>query len=341
MDAGDSKSNKIGAGRHLASRLERKFKRGSLIFIEGELSTEMFIIQSGKVRILKQEGESTIELAILGPGSVLGELSLLDHQPRSATAQVVEDVTTSVIDEELLRATLEKVPSWLSNIIQLVVKRLRDTMKRTSEDVVRHSVAGVIRVVLLALGAGLDQGSRPKLAKIKELVYSTIGLGDVETEDVFLHLIMKDLAVIRKDDYGQEFLVVKNREILQLYMSYLRAEQQGTKLVGADFTPATVQLIGVIIAAGEKSGKKVQEKLVRIEAPQIELELDRAGLGQHIDPDSMDQLIAAKVVAQEQSTVQSAHGSHKRLVYMYNVDTLKRVLMLREWMPTFTEEIKF
>ena len=80
-----NKSDKIGAGRKvLANRYERKFRRGTLIFIEGELSTEMLILRTGSVRILKQEGENTFELAILGPGSVLGELSLLDHQPRGA-----------------------------------------------------------------------------------------------------------------------------------------------------------------------------------------------------------------------------------------------------------------
>lgn len=329
--------DKIGAGRTLNTRFERKFKRGTLMFIEGETSTEMYILQSGKVRILKQEGEKTVELATLGAGSVLGELALLDHQPRSATAQVVEDVTSTVIDEDLLRSTLEKTPSWLSSIIQVVVRRLRDTMKRTSDDIVRGSVAGVIRLVLLVFNAEAKNTDRMLLARLKDAVYSTIGLGDIETENVFLHLILKDMALIRKNDMGQEFLIVKDRDVLQLYMSFLRSQQQGTSLIGADFTPATIELLSVILSTGQKSGKKIQEKLVRVESPQVELELDRAGKGRFIDPDALDQLTDAKVVAREEGTV----GTHKRITLTYNTDTLERIRRLQQWLPTFREEVKF
>ncbi|MFW5830114.1 MAG: cyclic nucleotide-binding domain-containing protein [Planctomycetota bacterium] len=46
----------------------------------------MYIVRSGKVRVLKQEAGATIELGVLGPGSVLGELSLLNKEPSTATA---------------------------------------------------------------------------------------------------------------------------------------------------------------------------------------------------------------------------------------------------------------
>ena len=86
---------------------------------------------------------------MLGPGSVLGELALLDHQPRSATAQVVEDTVVTVIDEDLFSRTLQKIPSWFGSIIQLVVKRLRDTMKKASDDLIQKSISGFIKVLLL------------------------------------------------------------------------------------------------------------------------------------------------------------------------------------------------
>ena len=119
------------------------------MFIEGETSTEMYILRSGKVRIFKQEGDNTIELAVSGPGSVLGELSLLDHQPRGATGQVVEEVVATIIDEDLFKRTLTAIPPWLTSVIIVVVKRLRDTMQKNSDDIVHKSVAGTIKVLLL------------------------------------------------------------------------------------------------------------------------------------------------------------------------------------------------
>jgi CRP-like cAMP-binding protein len=338
------KSDKIGAGRAaLVNKYEKKFKRGTLIFIEGESSTEMYIIKSGKIRILKQEGETTIELAILGPGSVMGELALLDHQPRSATAQVIEETTSTIIDEELLHQTMEKIPSWLANIIQVVVKRLRDTMKRTSDDIVRKSVSGVIRVVLLMLSSGkqtlVDNCPILLLNKVKETVYSTIGLGGIETENVFLHLILKDMLYIRKNDMGEEFLLIRDSDILQLYMNYLRSHQHDTPLLGENLSDQAIDLARIISEAGDKNGKKIQEKIIMIGIPQIELELQRNKMGIRLDPNLLDELINAKVMGSEQAGPQAATA--KRTMVVYNKETVRRAVQLHKWLKIFKEDVKF
>jgi CRP-like cAMP-binding protein len=183
-------SSKIDTNKNITQRNEKTFKRGGLMFIEGETSTEMYILRSGKVRILKQEGDNTIELAVLGPGAVLGELSLLDHQPRGATGQVLEEVVATVIDEDLFVRTLARVPPWLTNIIKLVVKRLRDTMKKTGDDVVHKSVAGAIKVLLLLSNSeGFQKEDMPcawRLPGPRNWLYATIGLGSLEAENVLL-----------------------------------------------------------------------------------------------------------------------------------------------------------
>lgn len=332
----------VDGGRNIINRHERSFKRGSLMFIEGEVSTEMFIIKSGKVRILKQEGQSTIELATLGAGSVLGELALLDHQPRSATAQVVEDINATIIDETLLESTLAKIPSWLADIIKVVVKRLRDTMKKTSDDVVRKSVAGVIRIMLL-LAAGNDvimrEGSKMvSLEQIKTIVYTIIGLGSMEAENCLLHLIFKDLVVIRKID-DEEFIVLKNPEALALYLNYIRTKQRGGMVAGEDFSDDTMDLVGVILAAGEKNGTRLQNNIIKIGVAQIELELERLQKGRYINFDALDKLTNSKVLIRQDDATESTFGTHKRTVLLYNVDTLKRLHVLRQWLPTFKEEI--
>ena len=342
------KQDKIGAGKAaLVNKYERKFRRGSLIFIEGELSTEMFIIKNGKVRILKQEGETTIELAVLGAGSVLGELSLLDHQPRGATAQVVEDLTATIVDKELLKKTLEAIPSWLASIIQVVVKRLRDTMKRTSDDVVRKSVAGVIKVLLLLLSAegrkkdGKDGAVSLPLPLAKEVIYSTIGLGGMEAENVFLHLILKSMLLIRKNELGQEFLHFRDLDVLQMYMSYLRTHQRDAAMPGENLSPAAVELLKTILEAGEKGGKKMQEKIISVGLQQIEMEQERRTKERHLDMDALEQLLAAKLLAEEQAVTQSAHGTHKRNTVIYNKEMIGRVLNLQQWLAVFKEDVKF
>jgi|GEM_PF-537300 len=346
MVSSDS-TDKVGAGRNIVHRNERSFKRGSLMFIEGEMGTEMFIIRRGKVRVLKQEGDKAIELAVLGPGSVLGELSLLDHQPRGATAQVIEDCTATVIDETTLNATLAVVPSWLSNIINVVVKRLRDTMARTTKDIIEKSVGGVIKVLLLMFekdGEVFGDERRLSLKAVKEAVHTTIGVGDIEAENVFLHLILKNMLLIRKNDAGEEYLVLKDVNVLQAYMNYLRAKQRGAKLPGEDFDEQTFKLVWYILQAGKKNGRRVKEHIVRIGVQQVQIEMTRASLDGtrvFIAPESLDALEAAKAIIIERSTTQSAHGTHAHDVILYNEQTLAKLDILRQWLPVFREDVKF
>jgi CRP/FNR family cyclic AMP-dependent transcriptional regulator len=339
-----SKKNIIGTGKRILSRYEHFHHRGTLLFIEGEPSTEMYIIRSGKVRILKQEGENTVELATLGPGSVLGELSLLDHQPRSATAQVIEDTVVTIIDEELFTRTLQQIPSWFGNIIQLVVKRLRDTMRKNSEDIIKKNIAGVIRVLLLVIennGTTANEKNSLLLQKVKETVFAVIGLGGIELESIFLHLILKEMAVIRKNQMGIEYITVKDTGVLELYMNYLRAKQAGLSLTGDKFKDKTYDFINTVLIAGERNGSAIGSNLIKVGLPQIELELERQGKDRGIDPDVLDQLVNAKLIIKQEDVTESINGKHKRIALIYSPETMKKIQMLRLWLPVFKEEISF
>lgn len=337
-------THKVDSGRNITKYNELIFKRGTLMFIEGELSSEMFIIRSGKIRILKQEGDKTVELAVLGAGSVLGELSLLDHQPRSATAQVIEDVKTTIIDRSIFDHTMKTLPSWLSSIIHVVVKRLRNTMKKTSDSIVQKSTAGVLKILLLLYNnEAIDYNGekRVSLARAKDVISSTIGIGDIETENVFLHFILKEMIFIRKDDAGREYIVFIDNSLLQLYMNYLRAFQRGIKLLGEDLSDAAVNLVQVIINAGEKGGTNIKCGVKKIGLPQIEIELQHQGKDKNIDLDALDALTDSKIIFKEQDAVKTSHQSNKRVGLVYNENTLKKIITLHLWLPKFKEEVKF
>lgn len=336
--------DKVGAGKGVLNRHEQLFKRGSLMFIEGESSAEMFIIRSGKIRILKQEGEGAVELAVLGPGSVIGELALLDHQPRSATAQVIEDTLVTVIDEELFTRTIEKIPSWLGSLIQLVVKRLRDTMKKTSDDIINKSIAGVAKVIQLLYESKTVTLNGEKvipLNLIKQTIFAVIGLSGMDVENILVHLIFKDMLLVRKSETGQEYVFVKNFDILRMYINYLRTHSRGGALVGEQFDEPVFELITTILSAGEKNGRKDQNQIIRVGLQQVEIELERNGKGRFVNLDALDSMINAKLIMKQEDSTSTDFGKHKRAILIYNDEALRRVSLLRQWLPVFKEEIKF
>jgi CRP-like cAMP-binding protein len=89
----------------------RRFSPGDVIFHEGDLGTEMYIVHEGQVEILRLAGEGSQRLALLEKGDFFGEMAVLDDLPRSATAVAVSDAQLVEINgstfDEMLRANPE------------------------------------------------------------------------------------------------------------------------------------------------------------------------------------------------------------------------------------------
>ncbi len=69
---------------------QRQFASGEIIIRENDIGETAFVIEQGKVRITKKRGGRTVHLAELGPGGTIGEMSMIDDKPRSATVTAVE-----------------------------------------------------------------------------------------------------------------------------------------------------------------------------------------------------------------------------------------------------------
>jgi CRP/FNR family transcriptional regulator, cyclic AMP receptor protein len=98
-------------GEQLFWKFGKLFPKGTILFREGDLGREMFIIQKGKVRVNKKVGNTEKVLAELGEGEFFGEMAMLMGMDRSATIEVIEDSKILVIGpdtfESLLKSNLE------------------------------------------------------------------------------------------------------------------------------------------------------------------------------------------------------------------------------------------
>src|SRR3954465_16057228 len=87
------KSTRGGTGPGAARKGETlELKEGEYVFREGDLGTEMYIINEGKVEILNEVGGEEQLLAVLEKGDFFGEMSVLEDLPRAATARAAPDV---------------------------------------------------------------------------------------------------------------------------------------------------------------------------------------------------------------------------------------------------------
>jgi len=117
--------------------LERQsFSTGEVIFKKGENPRAAYLIQAGSVKIVvgEGEGEETTMVETLAAGDLLGEMALVDAQPRSATAQAKQPTTVIVITAIEFAKRMEKSDPFMRSMVQALTKRLRNMNEASSED---------------------------------------------------------------------------------------------------------------------------------------------------------------------------------------------------------------
>jgi len=105
-------------------------KKGQVLFKEGSFSDAAFIIESGKVEISVNGngGEKTV-IGVLKDNDIVGEMGLIDGNPRSATVTALSDVKIKEITREQFETLSKTNPNALMPILKVLSKRLRDTLK--------------------------------------------------------------------------------------------------------------------------------------------------------------------------------------------------------------------
>lgn len=103
------------------------FKKGDVIFRQGDYSEVMFDIAKGKVGVFADyETETVQQLAELKAGDFLGEMGMIEVYPRSATAVALEDDTVlTEIGEDDLNEFFKDKPEKLLQIMKQISERLR------------------------------------------------------------------------------------------------------------------------------------------------------------------------------------------------------------------------
>ena len=101
---------------------EVNLKVGTVIVDQGQTGREAFVMISGSATV-RRNGK---KVATLGPGSVIGELSLLDHGPRTATVICDEDSDVLVISQRNFIGVLDEVPALAHKLLANLAGRIRD-----------------------------------------------------------------------------------------------------------------------------------------------------------------------------------------------------------------------
>jgi CRP-like cAMP-binding protein len=117
---------KTTGGKDPVKDASASYSAGEMIFHQGDLGTEMFIIQQGEVHIIKNINGASHVLSKLEKGDFFGEMAVLESVARTADAVAITDVRALVINGARFDEMLRKNPEVAVRIIRKYSKRLRE-----------------------------------------------------------------------------------------------------------------------------------------------------------------------------------------------------------------------
>lgn len=105
--------------------LGRTYQDGEVIIRQGDPGDCMFVIQEGRVSVVKELDSGEVELAMRGPGEFFGEMALFEHETRMATVRAIEKARVLTIDKKSFLRRVHEDPSLAFHLVQALSARVR------------------------------------------------------------------------------------------------------------------------------------------------------------------------------------------------------------------------
>jgi CRP-like cAMP-binding protein len=121
---------------------------GELLFRQGGTPRDLYLIEEGKLEVVREYDDESIVVAVLGPGEVTGELSTIIGSPHTATVQAVERTSLIAISRDAFFDCLGRDPGMSSQVLLQMAQRLQNTNTRVMELAMDNAEARLASMVL-------------------------------------------------------------------------------------------------------------------------------------------------------------------------------------------------
>jgi CRP-like cAMP-binding protein len=106
--------------------LGKLYRAGEPIVRQGEKGSQMYVLQRGRVEVIRESEGREDRLGLLGPGAVFGEMAIFEREVRSATIRAVEDARVLTIDRRTFLRRVQEDPSLAFHILRSLSGRVRE-----------------------------------------------------------------------------------------------------------------------------------------------------------------------------------------------------------------------
>ncbi len=167
----------------LSVATEHEYPTGRAVLMEDAWGNAVYFVVSGWVKVRRHSGtgENVSTLAILGRGDFFGEMAILDESPRSTDVIALSNVRLMSISAQRFIQTLFKDPQLHHRMLQLMVKRLRQTNIRFQLRNQPPAIKLVNTLVSLAENYGQESGNGTDIFNIPAKDFSDVS--DISVDD--------------------------------------------------------------------------------------------------------------------------------------------------------------
>ena len=203
-----------------------QFDPGQVILRENTPGDSAYIILSGEVEITKIIEGQRVVLDTLGPGSIFGEMSLLDGSPRSATVTAKVPTLLSIVDRGRFQAILNAIPKEVRPLFSALSDRLRHTSRMVSVLSQRERLLYSICVLIHSQASlkGIARGQGKALSHQDTVLDACRVLAIVHEKIVDIIVLLASTSLIefaesdRKDD---KLIVIPDPQLFGAFIDFL------------------------------------------------------------------------------------------------------------------------
>ncbi|MDR0568072.1 MAG: cyclic nucleotide-binding domain-containing protein [Spirochaetaceae bacterium] len=187
---------------------KRIYAADTVLYAQGEPASELYVIQSGAVKISKIVNNNEVILATLRAGDILGEMAILESKPRSVTAVTVEVTSLISINKANFANIVDTNPQIVGHLVKSLAERIWFTYRQLSNTHLMDPIARIYDVLLIQLEKAkvpLDlDGAYSFDFGLQDLI-SLVGIPESDVDKTFLKFTANpNIKIINDKIYAEQ-----------------------------------------------------------------------------------------------------------------------------------------
>ncbi len=185
-----------------AAEIKRSYPNNTMICCEHEPGTELYILQSGSVKITKIIDNKEVLLAVLKDGDIFGEMALLENKPRSASAISYGNTNLMAVNKDNFNSMITSQPQLIARLISLLAERTWVVYRQLSNLSLTSNIARTYDMLLIQLEKQKIPIVRNKKYTFNfglEELLKMVGLSGEDAMEVKNHILMNKNIIVEKN----------------------------------------------------------------------------------------------------------------------------------------------